>query len=204
MPKYEVPYLEKIEAAKIKLKYKDVLDFGEFYTALYYWVMQHDWRDEDSGEEFFETYYGEKVSQSGSKEIWTRWRLMRNADDGQYFKLYLDIDIHCLGLASIEIVKDGRKIKAQKGEVEITLVGTIHQKFMSEFAKNDILKHFQTVFTRKIYKSNIDARTKQLYHEVYELQHFIKQWLKLKRYNPYAETRAFYPSQAYPSFGKDE
>ncbi len=203
MPRYDLGDAG-IEVARIKLKYKDVLDFGEFYTALYYWVMQHDWSDEESGMEFFETYYGEKVNQSGAKEIWARWRLTRDAEDGKYFKFYLDIDIHCLGLAPIEIVKDGRKIKTMKGEVEISIVGNLCQKFVSEFAKNDILKHFSSVFTKKIYKSTIDARTKQLYHEVYELQHFIKQWLKLKRYNPYVETKAFYPSQAYPSFGKDE
>ena len=203
MPKYDLGE-GGVEIVKIKLKYKDVLDFDEFYTALYYWVMQHEWRDEDSGDEFFESYYGEKVNQGGAKEIWIRWRPTREPDDGKFFKYFLDIDIHCIGLSAVEIVKDGRKIKAMKGEVEIVIAGYMLQKFISEFAKHDILKHFSSVFTKKIYKSNIDARGKQLYHEIYELQHFIKQWLKLKRYNPYVETRAFYPSQAYPSFGKDE
>ncbi len=204
MPSFEIKRDVDIEAAAIKLKYKDVLDFGEFYTAIYYWMMQHGWRDEDTGDEFWEPYYGEKVSQSGSKEIWSRWRVFRNADDGQFFKFYLDMDIHCIGLSPIEIVKDGRKIKAMKGEVEISIRGYVHQKFVGEFAKNDILKHFSSLFTKKIYKATIDARTKQMYHEVYEFQHFLKQWLKLKRSSPYGETRQFHPTYAYPSFGKDE
>ena len=217
MPKTNLHYLNVVKPFDaIKIKYKDVLDFGEFYAAMYEWMKEHGWRDPEEGEDHFETYYGEKISQNGSKEIWIRWRLTKTPQDvgeinvGQVndgipaLRYHLDIDYHLLGLSGVEIVKEGKKIKAQKGEVEITIKPLMEKLYSSVFDKHEILKHFKPFFERKVYKSVVDTRVKQLYQEMYELQNWMKQWLKLKRYLPYEETKGFHPSLAYPSFGKDE
>ena len=48
-------------------------------------------------------------------------------------------------------------------------------------------------------KEELEKRTKELYQEAYELQNFLKQWFKLKRYLPYEDTKSFFSSQAWPS-----
>jgi len=49
-----------------------------------------------------------------------------------------------------------------------------------------------------------EQRKKELYQEVYQLQNFLKQWFKLKRYLPYEETKNYSPSYAWPSHLREE
>src|SRR3989338_6983003 len=161
-----------------KVKYKDIFDFKEFYTALQEWLLEHDWmdtEDKEKGRDHWETFYGELLGQDGSKEIWIRWRMLKKAPQAAFLTYYLDFDYHCLGLSGAEVVKEGRKMKVHKGEMELEVRGLIEE-----------------VYKKKFYK------------EAYELQNFMKQWPKLKRYLPYEKVKSFLPSQAWPSHLKEE
>lgn len=203
MPKKDVPHITK-PFLPVKVKYKDIFDVKEFYTALQEWLNEHEWKDEEDGLDHWESYYAERVAQDGSKEIWIQWRPRKDAPGTIAFSYYLDIDIHCLGLGSAEIVKEGRKMKVNKGEIEILLKGAIEEKYLALLEKNKLLQQIKNLFQKRIYRQTIDQRKRELYHEVYELQNYIKNWFKMKRYLPYDEHRSFFPSQAWPSHLKEE
>lgn len=206
MPQKSVPNLIYIfqPFAPVKVKYKDVFDIKEFYLSMQEWLLEHDWKDEEDKLDRWETYYGERVSQDGSKEIWFRWRATKDAPHSVYLKYYIDLDYHCLGLSPAEIVKEGRKMKVNKGEIEIAINMSIEPKYLSEFEKSALLKQVKELFQKRVYHKVLEQRKKELYQEAYELQNYIKQWFKLKRYLPYEETRSFFPSQAWPSHLKEE
>ncbi len=208
MPKKEIPKNRLIsifpQFSPIRIKYKDIFDMKGFYESLREWLKEHEWKDPEEKLDHWETYYGERIDRSGAKEIWVQWRPEKPAPKAQYLHYYVDIDFHCLALIATEIVKEGRKMKVNKGEVEITIRAFIEEKYKQEFEKNKFLKQIKELFADKMYTYITEQRKKELYQEMYELQNFIKQWFKLKRYLPYEETKSFFPSSAWPSHLREE
>lgn len=194
--------------AGMKVKYKDIFDIKAFYEALFEWSKEYGWGDlMDSGggvqSEHWETYYGERVDQKGSREIWFQWRLFKDPPHAPFLRYYLDMDFHVLGLSNAEIVREGMKIAANKGEIEITTNTFIEKRYEKAFSKSAFLKPITSLFTERVYRKELKQREKELYQETYALQNFMKQWFKLKRYLPYEEVKGFFPSYAWPSHLKE-
>ena len=203
MPKKEVKG-KLIPIPSLKIKYKDIFDFKEFYKVLREWCLEYEWIDFETakdGDDKWESYYGERVSADGAKEIFIWWRLFKPAKDTRYLNYFLDMDFHIIGLMPTEVIKDGMKIKTQKGEIELKIRGYVQLKYMSKFEEHAVLKHLEKIFTKRIYTTHTEHE-KELYQEIHALYNFIKQWFKLKRYLPYEETKSFFPSKAWPSHQK--
>ena len=64
----------------MKVKYKDIFDMGQFYEALKEWLVEREWKSYDGQPEQWETYYSEKIGQSGAKENWIWWRLVKKGN----------------------------------------------------------------------------------------------------------------------------
>ena len=191
------------EFQPMRVKYKDVLDFKAFYEALREWLLENDWKDSFGDLDHWETYYGERIDRNGAKEIWIQWRPMKNAKDSKYLNYYLDFNFHCLGMTKVEVVKDGQKVKVDKGEMELIIKAFIEKGYDKEFEKNALLKPLLKIFQKRIYQQKFEERKKELHQETYALQNFIKHWLKLKRYLPYEDTAMFFESKAWPSHLKE-
>ena len=193
------------EFSPMRIKYKDIFDMKAFYEALHEWLLEHDWTniEGDAIKDSWETFYGERISQGGLKEIWIRWRPKKDAV-GAELTYYLDFNFHCVALSKTEVVKEGRKFKTNKGEVELTIKAFIEKNYEKGFASHSFLKQILELFNRRIYRRVLEERKKELYQETYVLQNFIKQWFKLKRYLPYEETKSFFTSEAWPSHLKEK
>jgi len=194
------------EFSPMRVKYKDIFDMKAFYEALHEWLQEYGWKDyEDQvgAGDHWESFYGERIGQGGAREIWIRWRVHKKAPESDHLTYYLDIDFHCIALMSTEVVVKGRKIKTNKGEVEMGIRAFIEKNYESKFDENKFLSQVKEIFTNRIYKKNLEQRKKELYQEVYAFNNFIKQWFKLKRYLPYEEIKGFFPSQAWPSHLKE-
>ena len=191
----------------MRIKYKDIFDMKAFYESLHEWFQEYGWKDFEepiAAGDHWESFYGERIGQGGAKEIWIRWRLHKPAPESEALAYYLDLDFHCIALIKTEVVKDGQKIKVDKGEVELMIRAYIEEKYKSQMAKNKLLKYFIDLFKRRVYQKTVEQRRKELYQETYALNNFIKQWFKLKRYSPYEEVKGFFPSKAWPSHLKED
>ena len=146
--------------AEMRVKYKDVFDLKEFYKALREWLQEHNWTA-TNGTTFWETYYGERLDMKGTKEIWIRWRLTRKAVDAPLV-YYLDYDWHCLGLTQVEVVKDGNKLKLDKGEAEIKIRAFLEEAYQGDLDKNPLLKPFTKIFASRIYKDEKKKKEKKI------------------------------------------
>lgn len=187
----------------MKVKYKDIFDMKAFYEALHEWMQEHEWKDQEDGFDHWETYYGERVSEGGAKEMWIQWRAFKPAP-GAKLTYYLDFNFHIIALVKKDVVKEGRKMSVNMGEINLDIKAFIEQNYIDELESNVLLKYFKELFVRRIYHKTINQRKKELYQETYALQNFIKQWFKMKRYLPYEESKTFFPSQAWPSHLKEE
>ncbi len=208
MPKKKVDNLTSIfpQFSPLRIKYKDIFDLKAFYETLHEWFIEYGWKDvEEPGAngDHWENYYAEKIGSGGIREIWFQWRTSKGAPDSKYITYYMDLDVHCVGLGDTEVVRNGRKLKVNKGEIEMMIKFYLRNGYIADFNKHSFLRHFTDLFTKRIYASEIEQRKKELYQEAYVLQNFIKQWFKLKRFLPYEETKSFFPSSAYPSHIKE-
>lgn len=185
-----------------RIKYKDAFELKAFYKALKEWLLEYNWQDLEEGKDKFERFYGERI-QGGAKEIWIRWRPTRMAD-GAKLRYYLDFDFHCLGVTNAEVIIDGKKFKVNKGEIELSVGAYIEEIYKKDLEKHKFLKHFVDLFAQRVYHKTVEQRKKELYQETYALQTFMKQWFKMKRYQPYADTKDFAISEAYPSHLKSK
>ncbi len=213
MPERNIPKKRLVsvfpEFAPLRIKYKDIFDMKGFYETLKEWFLDHGWADEIDKMEHWETYYGERIGASGAKEIWIQWRLFKvpagvpSLEGNPSIVYYWDLDFHVLGLTDKEIIQAGQKIKTNNGEVELVIKAFLEKRFENAFEKQSILKEILPLFSKRIYRKELEQRKKELYQETYILQNFIKQWFKLKRFLPYEDTKGFYPSTAFPSHIKE-
>ncbi len=211
MPKFPVKNLIPVRP-EMQLKYRDIFDLKQFYDALHEWLNEYGWTDVEDNTEHYETHYGENINGKGIREIWIRWRPHKAAPHIGTFNnnkdpalvYYLDFNWHAIGITPTEVVKEGKKFKVHKGEIELKVAAYIEERYKSEFDKNKFLKEFKSLFFKRIYKKALAQRKKELYQELYEMNNFIKQWFKLKRYLPYDETKNYFRSYAWPSHVKDK
>jgi len=206
MPIKPIPGIIKLSPAGFRIKFKDVFDCNKLFEHMKDWLLEHDWfavtyaGEKDSKRpEGFETMYLEKDAPGGVRdELWVLWKLQKIAEGSTYFKYHLDIEFHFLGVKKVEIIYEGKKIKADKGEVEITVTPFIECDYNRFFQKHPFLKIFGTSLANKLLKKDLETKKLDLYREMYNFREWLKQWFKLF---PSAEKPEFFhPSQAYPAW----
>lgn len=185
----------------LRIKFRDVFELKLFYKAMRQWAGEYQWGDYESGRkgklsEFYERLYREIVYQNGSKYIEIRWRLFKKAPGAPYLNYHFDIDYKLVGIKTKEVVKDGKKLKLDSGEIELKFNAFIELEFLKDFERHSFLNYIKELFMKRIYARTIHQRERELYQEVYGCLRFIKEWLKLRRYLPYEESETFFPSYA--------
>ncbi|MBU1974352.1 MAG: hypothetical protein KKH52_03075 [Nanoarchaeota archaeon] len=140
MPRKEIPDDRRIDifspVQPARIKYSDVIDLREFYDALHEWLIEHEWKDEKDNSVNYETFYSERVDRNGGREIWIFWRMYRKPPDTEAFVYYMDIYYHCIAIRPTEVIKEGKKLKVNKGIVEMKIAAYIDKVYMEKFAKS--------------------------------------------------------------------
>ena len=196
-----------IQAAGFRVKYKDIFSLKQFYIAIREWLKEYGWSSVDSdgdieeGEEWWETNYIERIEQDGSKEMYWWWRIQKLPITNSYYKYHMDINFHPLGISNTEVMRDGKKFKVNKGEVEVNVFAYIEFDYKGEWSNHSFLKFFNKMFPERIFRKELYEDHKlELYREAYTLQAYMKKWFKLKSFLPYEEITPFYPSHAFPKW----
>ena len=203
----EAAYKRCVEAARFRIKWKDIFNVKEFYKAIHEWMLEYNWTDMEDGWDHYETLYFERMGVWNDKELWVRWRPQKTPSSNSYYKYHLDLDFHYLYLRPAEVMHGGKKLKKDiyKGEVEVWITALIELDHQGQWSNHPFLRFFNKLFPERIFRSDIyDEHRRELYREAYILQNFIKHWFKLKRFLPYEEIEQFFPSEAYPTYLRGE
>ncbi len=161
--------------AQNKLIYKEKLaqvgywDYNEVYAMLYNWLKDH-------GYSLAEGFYKEKLS-GGGKEIMISWEADKKVTD--YFKYVIALDWHILGMKDAEVELDGKKVKTNKGELEIVFKGTIVRDYESRWEDKPLHKFLRGAYENYIIRTTIDEYEDGLDEDTKNLISDLKAFLRI-------------------------
>ena len=183
-----------VAVPEFRVKYNDVFSLRNLYIMLHELLLEEGWRGKDGDDDHrdIETLYSENVYQKGihrgGKEVWFWWRASKfpEGKHSDYFRNYLDIDAHVVYLQNVELVHQGKKMNAQKGEIEIFFRAKMLLDYQNKWDKG-FLKMIKPIYEKRIMHTEIEKREKELWRDVYRVQGKIKQYLELRTFIPVPE-----------------
>jgi hypothetical protein len=190
-----------IYAARFRLKYKDIFDFKGFYEMLHEWLNSKDWHDPEK-KDHYEEFYLEKIDPGDFREIHVWWRPEKSSESTEFYKWKMMIDFKIIAMKSTEIMYQGHKIKADKGEVEMKIWSFLELVGYKKWSKHPFLKHMYQIYRRRIHEADLMKQKLRLYRETYEMQNVMKNYLQMKLFLPVAYGEQFHETGAYPSWKK--
>ena len=102
-----------------KIKQTGLFDFKDFYSFTYDWLLEE-------GYDLTEKAYNEKVA-GDSKDIEIQWDATKKVSD--YFKFQIQASWKILGMKTVEVDKNGKKVKIQSGQVEIKFKAVLQKDY---------------------------------------------------------------------------
>ncbi len=138
---------EKDTVFSSKIKLNGIFSFATFYKFCY------DWLKEETGLDLVEKKYAEKIS-GNAKNIDVEWEGSRKFTD--YFKFQAVVKFQVIGLEQAEMVQDGKKIKTNKGSVEVSIKGTLIRDYEGKFETTPGKKFMRSIYEKWIIPSRID------------------------------------------------
>jgi hypothetical protein len=138
---------EKDTKFSSKVKYNGIVDFPAFYKFCY------DWLDQEVNLDLSEEKYSEKI-EGDAKNIDVAWVGQRRLTD--YFRFDVKVEFRILGLTKLEIVQDGRKIKTNKGSVEVKMKGILVRDYQGKFDVNASRKFMRSIYEKWVIPARIE------------------------------------------------
>ncbi len=181
--------VEYVELPAMIVKVKDVFSINDMLKNMTEWFYENDYVGADGVKPIdnnLEEVYSHKVTQGGTwLDIWLWWRAYKYPVDTtsrtSYLRYRLLVDMHFLGdSAEVEVMHKGKKVKLNKGEMEVKITPVLELDYRSEWKKQGILKLFDVVFRRKMYKKEIDEHYMYILSEANKLQGVLKEYFKLE------------------------
>ena len=162
---------EKDNIFSSKISYDGILDFKDFYKFCYRWLS------EEAGLSVVEEKYAEKIS-GDAKNIKVKWKGSRKVTD--YFKFEVAVDFEVLNLTSVEVTKDGRKMKMNKGSIELAVKGTLVRDYEGKFEKTSTQKFMRGIYEKWVIYSRIKEYEGKLVSDCNEFLGQAKSFLDLE------------------------
>jgi hypothetical protein len=138
---------EKDKIFSSKIKYNGIFNFPDFYKFCY------DWLKDETGLSLSENKYAEKLN-GDSKNIDVDWSGSKEVSD--YFKFEAKISFKVVGLTVAEITQDGKKIKTNKGAIEVGISGTLVRDTKGKFEKSGFQRFLRGIYEKTVIPERIE------------------------------------------------
>ncbi len=169
---------DRIKLPQLTIQYRDPFLFKTLYFLIYDWLMINDYRDEDRGEKWIEKHYEEQRHKDLRHfRIW--WRTYKILNNSSFVKYHMDVNYLGLAIQQVEIMKEGERIKAESGEMNVFINGWIEVDFKDYFKKNFIMRSFEDVFKTRWMKKNLEGHKEELKRDTFMLQGTVKKFFEL-------------------------
>ncbi len=162
---------EKDKLFSSKIKYSGVVSFAEFYKFCY------DWLKEETGLGLSEDKYAEKLS-GDSKSIDIEWTGRREMSD--YFAFEAKVSFKVIGLVNVEVSSDGKKIKTNRGSIEVGIRGSLIRDPKGRFEKNPFQRFLRGLYEKMIISSRIEEMQGKIVSDCDEFLSQTKAYLDLE------------------------
>ena len=198
----------KILAANFHLEYNDTFHAMGFYRLVYEWLKQKEWADRQTGTagDNIETFYSEKTSMYGEKELMIWWRVYQwpgiqdfNANSNSFFKYIMDIDFHIIFLKDTQIMERGKKVNTNWGNLQVNIWSWIEMDYKGEWSSHPMLKFLLNTFRLRIFYRDLIRYKYELYRHTFVLHSEMKRFLNLKGTLPQKAGVPFHPTIGGPN-----
>lgn len=149
---------EKDRIYKGKVKQRGLFDFKDLYSFMFDYLM-------DENYDVFERKYVEKVK-GDSKDVEIEWEAMKEISD--YFRFVIKAYWIILGMKTVEVQKEGKKIKMDSGVVEIKFTAELVKDYENRWENAPFWKFLRGIYDRYIVRTRIEQYEERLLEEVNE------------------------------------
>lgn len=160
---------QKKQVYKETFKTTNYWKYSELYDMAFNWLKKNGYKIE-------ENMYNEKLLSNG-KEVIIRWTAEKKVTD--YFKYQMILDWHILGLVDAEVEVDGKKVKTNKGEVEIIFKANIIKDYEKRWEDKPFWKFMRGVYEKYVIVETVDEFEDDLEDDVKDLIKAIKGFLRI-------------------------
>ena len=161
---------EKDKITSQKVKYNGIFNFKETYQFMHRWLV-------DEGYDVEEQKYQEEI-QGDAKKLEIKWVATKKISD--YFRNEIKLKYIIVGLKSVEVEKDGKRVKSNSGTLEINFTGTLIKDYQSTWEKNPTMKFLRGVYDRYIVEGTIEKYEIKLFGDVEDLAEQMKSFLAIE------------------------
>ena len=162
---------EKDTVFSSKIKYGGIFSFSNLYKFCY------DWLSEETGIGISEDKYVEKLS-GDSKDVEFEWSGSKKVTD--YFRFDYKIKFKINGLTNVELVKEGKKTRTNKGSVEIGVKGILVRDYQGKFESSSFQKFLRGVYEKWVISSRIEDYEGKVFGDCDEFLAQAKSFLDLE------------------------
>ena len=188
------------EIPEFRVKFRDIFHLKNLYVMMHEYLVEEGFLDEDQtqrtleGHKYVEIFYMEKfmqprVAMRHGREVWIWWRTIKQPETkySGYFRYKLDFDIHVNYLRDIEVMHQGKKMRANWGEIEIFIRPAVEADYRGTWENHWFFRHFLKLYNTRILSQEFDKREKELWREAYRFQGRVKQFLNMRNFIPIPE-----------------
>jgi len=162
------------------LVYSGVFSFKYLYFLLHEYFIETKYCSVKESE-FKEHMFSRRDTARG-REIQIIWRLSKDTGDYYYTRYEFDLIFHALALQETEVLIGGKKMKLDKGEIELKIKGRIMQNPDVDNAWYMKNKRVNKWYKKKYLIDKRNFHKKQFRDELAELQESIKEYFDIERY----------------------
>ena len=96
-----------------------------------------------------------------------------------YFQFKMKVKFDLKMLKTVEIVKNGKKIKTNDGEVKVDVKGILVRDYQSKFEKTASLKFLRSIYEKWVIPSQIEQFEDKIFGDCDEFLAQAKSWLDM-------------------------
>ena len=162
--------MEKDKITATKVKRSGIFDFKELYKFVYNWLSEE-------GYDTDETKYVEEVT-GDSKKIEIKWESFKKITD--YFKTMMKLEWRIVGLKSVEVEQNGKKIKMNSGTFEVKITGTLVRDYQGTWDNTGFMKFMRGVYDKYIIRDTVEKYEGKVFGDVEDLAEQVKAFLTIE------------------------
>lgn len=154
---------EKDKITESKVKYNGIFDFKEVYAFVYRWLAEEGYWIE-------EKKYIEEVG-GDSKKVEIVWEASKKISD--YFKNHMKLSWRIIGMKSVEVERDGKRLKMNSGNFELKISATLIKDWAGQWEANPLMKFMRGVYDKFViegrlrqYEVKLDSTLNELVEEI--------------------------------------
>ncbi len=161
-----------VPTKKLIVRYKGIFDMEGLYRVIVQWLKSKRYW-------FHESTYKHKVPTPHGAEEEIKFAAERKVDE--YHLYNINMYFHLWHITEVEVIKDGKKKKLTKGQIEIQIKGELVLDYQGRFDKSPFFQALRGFYHKYLIKDKLEnVWYDTLYYRTLKLQALIKDYLDIE------------------------